>query len=163
MNYNCSETSEIKPSHKPKPTYLSNQYHNDQDNKQTKCSFCGEEGHVLTNGPNGSSLIQYFACRKFTELNPGQRFRELRTKGLCHQCLYPGANQSDGKHAIGKCQSLFTCKHKSHERFPIKKHVLVCQEHASSNENQKLLEEYKNKCILNRKVSLEEFLKDIKL
>ena len=68
-----------------------------------KCYFCGEDAHVQTNGPRGTLITQYFACKKFTEMKPFERFKELRVKGLCYQCLYPGANQDDGKHATGGC------------------------------------------------------------
>ena len=136
---------------------------NSSRQSQEKCSFCDEEEHVKTNGPNGSKIIQYFACRKFHDSTPAQRFRELRSRGLCVQCLYPGATQSNGKHSSGKCQSIFTCKHGSHERHPVKKHVLVCQEHSETQDNQQLLEEYKRKCILSQRIQLEEFSKEIKL
>ena len=46
-----------------------------------RCSFCNEVGHVETNGPRGSSLIQYFACQNFVEMTPAQRYQELRSKG----------------------------------------------------------------------------------
>ena len=131
---------------------------------QEKCSFCDEDSHhVKTNGPNGTKIIQYFACKKFHDLTPAERFRELRSRGLCCQCLYPGATQTSGKHALGKCQKIFACKHRNHQQHTVKKHVLVCQEHATSDENQRLLEEYKQKCIHSQRVQLEEFSKEIKL
>ena len=115
------------------------------------CHFCGEDGHISTNGPEGTSLVQYFTCKKFAELNPAQRFRELRTKGFCCQCLYPGAKQSTGKHAAGKCQCDFVCTHTNHDKYPVKKHVLVCQEHCTSEDNQRVLGEYKSRCILRQR------------
>ena len=42
-------------------------------------------------------FIQYFACKKFVEMTPKERFQELRRKGYCFQCLSPGASQSTGK------------------------------------------------------------------
>ena len=74
------------------------------DGSLNMCHLCGECDHVQTKGPNGTLIVQYFACRKFAEMNPAQRFRELRMKGLCCQCLYPGAKQKTGKHASGTCQ-----------------------------------------------------------
>ena len=127
------------------------------------CHYCGEAGHVATNGPNGTKLIQYFSCEKFAKSTCTERLRELRSKELCHQCLYPGAKQSVGKHAAGKCQSIYTCKHEQHARFDVKKHVLVCNEHSQTEENQTLLKEYVTKCILGQRAPLKEFSKDIKV
>ena len=125
------------------------------------CHICGESDHIKTNGPYGRKLVQYFSCQKFAEMYPKQRFIELRNKGLCFQCLFPGALQNQGKHKEGNCQSDFTCKHPSHEIFPTKKHVLVCQEHCESNENKALLVEYKECCILKQRVA--KFSKNINL
>ena len=79
-----------------------------------------------------------------------QRFQELRRKGFCFQFLFPGASQSTGRHSDAKCQRDFTCKHQSHNKYPIKKHVLVCHEHREDADNQQLLEEYKQRCIMNQ-------------
>ena len=86
-----------------------------QDGTMT-CSFCDELGHVQTNGPGGIKLVQYFACKKFTQMSPQQRFQTLRAKGLCFQCLFPGAESNKGKHNEGYCQREFACKHLSHEK-----------------------------------------------
>ena len=103
------------------------------------CCICGEDGHVATVGPGYSKIIQYFACKRFVEMTPDERFMELKTKRLCFQCLLPGASSYDGKHREGKCQRDFVCKHPSHQRYPRKKHVLVCNEHKNNQENKDLL------------------------
>ena len=65
-----------------------------------ECKFCGEiGGQVATNGPNRSKIVQHFACKKFCELTCSGRLKELPSKSLCHQCLFPGAMKSDTKHA----------------------------------------------------------------
>ena len=56
----------------------------------------------------------------------------------------------------------FICPHESHENFPSKKHVLVCQDHAQSPENQQILQSYKERCII-RQPDIQSFSKDIKL
>ena len=132
-------------------------------NTDLMCRICGELGHVATMGPGQSKLIQYFTCRKFVEMTPGQRFAELKKKGLCIQCLFPGAASNSGKHIDGNCQRDFICRHPSHSKHPRKKHVLVCEEHKDDDENKKVLEEYKKRCILCRKVELPSYSKDIKL
>ena len=126
------------------------------------CSFCNEEGHIKTKGPGGKMLIQYFSCKKFAEMNPLQRYQELRRKGLCYQCLYPGAIHSDGKHSTGGCQREFSCKHSAHDKYDRKKHVLVCHEHRDTDQNKKILETYKRKHI-ESKPDLPGFAKEIKL
>ena len=54
------------------------------------------------------------------------------------------------------------CKHPTHDKFPRKNHVLVCEEHNQSNENKQLLVEYKSKCIL-KYLDLPDYSKEIKL
>ena len=78
-----------------------------------KCSFCGETGHAQTNGPNKTSIIQYFACKKFVDMTPQQRYKELCSKVYCVQYLYPGASQNAGKHVHGACQKDLTCTNAS--------------------------------------------------
>ena len=56
----------------------------------------------------------------------------------------------------------FISKEKSQDKFPTKKHVLVCHEHRQINENQKLLQEHKEKYIL-KHIQLPTFSKDLKL
>lgn len=126
------------------------------------CSFCNEPGHVLTNGPYKAKLVQYFSCPKFVEMTPNQRFKELYSKRLCFQCLYPGARNDEGYHADGTCQSTYSCKHESHKKCKSIKHVLVCNEHCELPENKLLFEEYKSKFITPRK-HLQQFSKDLKL
>ena len=127
------------------------------------CHFCNEDGHKTTFGPNKTQLVQYFACEKFCNTPIDQRFRLLREKDLCHQCLFPGAKQGEGNHKEGKCQKTFACKHPSHDKYPRKKHVLVCAEHCDSDENKKLFEEYKSRFILKQKRPLDDFSKELKL
>ena len=60
----------------------------ENSNIESKCFFCDEsEDHVATNGPRGTKIVQYFACRKFVEMSPNERFEELSRRGYCFQCL----------------------------------------------------------------------------
>ena len=95
-------------------------------------------------------------------MSPNERFKELRRRGYCFQCLLPGAGENKGKHNNGMCQRDFICKHKSHDRFPRKKHVLACHEHRNDQENQDILQLYKDRCITKQQW-LPLFSKDIKL
>ena len=109
--------------------------------QKSSASFCIEsEEHVATNGPKVTNIIQYFAWKKFTEMTPSDRNQELKRQVFCIQCLFSGAMQNSGKHNDDKCQRKFICKEKSHNKFPTKKHVLVCHEHTKKNENQQLLQ-----------------------
>ena len=117
------------------------------------CHFCegsSTEEHVATRGPGGSKIFQYYSCKSFVDKSPGERFAILKRKEMCFQCLFPGARQSDWKHKDGKCQHDFTCKHPSHQQWPIKKHVLVCEEHKSSEENKKQIKVYLKKHITSK-------------
>ena len=117
---------------------------------QSKCFICDSTDHVLTSGPQGSKIVQYFVCKKFVDMTPSNRFAELKRKNLCYQCLFPGAQLSTGKHREGKCQRDFSCPHESHDTYTVKKHVLVCNEHKGDLPNQQLLERFKSRCISRR-------------
>ena len=98
------------------------------------------------------------------EMTPHQRFMELKSRGYCFQCLFPGALISYEKHKEGKCQRDFACKHPARNRFSTKKHVLVCEEHKDNLQNKELLQQYKDRCILSQRiVELPTYSKEIKL
>ena len=135
-----------------------------RNDAKKKCSFCNETGHYEITDPlaPGQKIIPYFSCKKFVEMTPLERFKELRNKGYCYMCLYPGALSNAGKHKDGTCQSEFTCKNTSHDAYTKKKHVLVCHEHLGDEENENILEVYKSKCIL-RRANVPDFAKNLKL
>ena len=76
-----------------------------------KCHICGKEDHVPTAGRGGIKLIQYFTCKQFVKMTPADRFQLVRKKGLCFQCLYPGAKITDTKHSEGRCQRNYSIHH----------------------------------------------------
>ena len=158
---NCTQ-NDSKPQNPSSRSGTQSHYNNNEPTNADKCFICGETGHVKTNGPNGSKLIQYFSCNQFVQMKPSQRLAVLNRKGLCSQCLFPGANKSRGKHQDGRCQRDFVCPHPSHDDFTSKKHVLVCQDHATTPESHQILQNYKDRCIL-RQPNLQTFSKDIKL
>ena len=114
----------------------------------------------MTSDHRRNNVVQYFCCKRLAELTPAGRFILLKEKGLCHQCLAPGAPLSTSKHRQD-CFSRYCCKNKIHEKHVKKKHVLVCEEHKHHQENKELLEEYRNNCILRLKENLPEFTKQI--
>ena len=87
---------------------------------------------------------------RFAMMTPKDRFTLVKNKGIWIQCLYPLARQDQGKHKEGKCQREFICQHPSHQKYFVRKHVLICEEHKNSQDNQALLETYRTKCILRR-------------
>ena len=138
-----------------------NGIHFTNQSTEKKCHFCDEtDNHIATVGPRGT--IQYFACNKFVEMTPKERFQELRRKGYYFQCLFPGAQQSTGKHSDRKCQRNFICKNVSDDKYPTKKHVMVCHKHIGTTENEQLLLEYKKRCIM-KQPKLAAFSRDLKL
>ena len=112
------------------------------------CSICGSTSHEATNGPKKSKIVQYFACDVFVNMSVAERFKVLMDKGLCFQCLFPGADRNTGKHKEGKCQTEYVCKDPSHGSFKWKKHVLVCDKHKENSENQEIFKAYKERCII---------------
>lgn len=151
------------PEKKSSGNFFASNENRRNDKSSTICFICGEDDHVPTNGPGGSKIIQYFACKKFAEMSPASRYEELCKKGLCIQCLYPGAKYQTSKHKEGKCQRDFICKHPSHDRYATKMHVLVCEDHKDLPDNKNVLHMYKQKCILQQRVELPEYSKKIQL
>ena len=74
-------------------------------------------------------------------MTPKERFKKLRRKEHCFQCLFPGASQSAGKHSDCKCLRDFTYKNISHDKYPTNKHVLVYHEHRGTTENEHRVKE----------------------
>ena len=126
------------------------------------CVICSSTNHEATMGPKKSKLVQYFACDVFVAMSVADRFKFLREKNLCFQCLYPGADWNSGKHKEGKCQKEYVCKHSSHDKFTRKKHVLVCDDHKHEQENQETFKAYKERCILKNQ-NLPSFSQDLSL
>ena len=93
---------------------------------------------------------------------PKDKFQELKNKGYCFQCLFPGASQDKGKHHM-ECVKETLCECKSHDKYPIKKHVLLCHEHRNNTENQELLHKYKDRFIMKQPNELPSFSRDLKL
>ena len=93
------------------------------------------------------------------------RFKILKEKRCCYQCLFPGADMSRGKHKDGKCQYDFVCKHISHDKFTRKKHFFVCEEHKDTKDNEDLLKLYKSRFITNQRHQdqLPDFAREIRL
>ena len=96
---------------------------------------------------------------------PKDRFQELKNEGYCFQCLFSGISQDKGKHSGAMCQRNFVCQHKLHDKYPIKKHVLVCNEHRNNAENQKhkYFHKYKDRFIMKQQTQLPSFSKNLRL
>ena len=91
-------------------------------------------------------------------MTPANRFLELIKRDLCFQCLFPGATRSKGKHKEGRCQRDFVCPHESHDEYPTKRYILVCDEHKQHPQNQELLQQYKDRFITRqRSVNLPNY------
>ena len=74
-------------------------------------------------------------------MKPIERFKVLRDKGLCWQCLNSGELKDNGRHKDGKCYDKFVCQHSDHLKYDRKKHIFVC-DHQVEGGNKKLLELY---------------------
>ena len=161
MSSSSSSSSSSQSSHHQQSQPLPSS--SPQQSQPIKCSICNKESHVTTKGPNGIPVVQYFACKKFVEMQPSERYAIVTQKNLCTQYLYPRASQNDPRHKEGRCQHSFACKHPDHNRFSCRKHVLLCQEHKDSQINKRLLEEYKKRFITKPEYQLPSFSHDIKL
>ncbi|MCH2406264.1 MAG: hypothetical protein MK200_08745, partial [Nitrosopumilus sp.] len=103
----CDESKQFSKYNKSERRFTEKQSsHYSGHNQDNTCHFCDGKDHVATNGPKGSKLIQYFACQKFAEMQPHERYLVLKEKGLCVQCLFPGVKQENGKHKEGWLKKL---------------------------------------------------------
>ena len=132
--------------------------------KRLSCFLCGATDHTITVDHFGRNVIQYFSCKAaFVDITPKERLKSFLTKGLCYQCLAPGAPVGKGKHSDASCYDKFVCKNKSHNKYPRKLHVLLCEEHKNDASNVELLEKYKRENIYNLKTPVPQFSKQMKL
>ena len=60
------------------------------------CHICGASDHITTIGPGYKKIVQYFVCPKWAGMTNAERLNVLRQKGLCSQCLFPGAGANKG-------------------------------------------------------------------
>ena len=152
--------------HRP-PKASARSYNNyPNTNEPASCKLCGKSSssteHVSSFGPGGTRIVQYYTCKDFAMKNPAVCLALLKEKGFCFQCLLHGADSSCGKHLDGNCQREYACPHPSHNIYPVKKHVLVCEEHKNHPDNKQVLEKFfKARCL--RSFNLPDFAKQIQL
>ena len=135
--------------------------HFDKEMKFT-CLLCGELDHTATFDHFGRKVIQYFSCKAFVDMTPKEWFKMLLKKGLCYQCLAPGALVEKGKHSDGICFNKFVCKNNSHNKYQRKQHVYF-EEHKDDASNVELLDRYKKDNIYNLKTPVPQFSKQMRL
>ena len=106
------------------------------------CLICGKNDHKsYVSAYTGWREVSYYACEKFISSSPAARCKLLDDKGYCRKCLRVGV-----KRGHKSCYDTYACKHPSH-RSGEGYHVLVCDEHKKSSENDKLLNEFKDQVI----------------
>ena len=127
------------------------------DVEHLTCHICGKTDHIPTVTRFGKKLINYHSCEKFARMNPKERFEVLRSKKLCAQCLTPGRKFGHE----GRCFDKYACPDESHRGFNRSLHILVCDKHKNNEENLRLLDLYKSKCVENRNQA--DFSKDIRI
>ena len=50
--------------------------------------------HVINVTKKGKTVVNYFVCPRFAEMQPRGGLNELKNKGLCFQCLNPGLKKA---------------------------------------------------------------------
>ena len=123
------------------------------------CHICGKTDHVLSTDQNGQKQVDYFACPIFASMSCEKRRNELQKKGLCFQCLTPGAKHKDPH----DCNAKYTCTDPWHKNFNKGFHILVCEKHKTCKGNIDLLAEYKKSFISQRSNNFKNFTKNINL
>ena len=59
-----------------------------------KCFFCNGSHHVPCKNSRGVQVVYYFNCKRFVEMSPIERRKELFRKKYCGQCLEPGVKST---------------------------------------------------------------------
>ena len=106
-------------------------------------------------------LFSISPARSLLKWHQRKGFKSSEEKDIVFN-VYPLEHHRAQANSDGKCQREFICKNVSHDKYPTKKHVLVCHEHRGTTENEQLLLEYKNRCIM-KQTKLAEFSRDLKL
>lgn len=126
---------------------------NQSMNSPLLCHICGESGHIVSTDKKGRKYIDYVACESFVHMTPKSRRSAIVRNKFCLQCLSPGM-KFDKEHT---CYDTYVCPDPSHKKFSKGLHVLVCQEHKTSAENMKILENYKRNFLSKRAMKFEDF------
>lgn len=71
-------------------TFRAKTFHATEIKKTINCGMCHGE-HYL------------YQCKKFSSLSPNERYKQVRDKGLCFNCLAPN-------HAVSKCHQSTSCR-----------------------------------------------------
>ena len=123
------------------------------------CKICGKKDHKSYVSPfSGRRKASYLACDKFLRMSPLERGKVLDDKGLCRQCLCPGAKKGHPYF----CNKTYICANPSHDSSE-GYHVLVCDKHKDTPENARLLEKFKEECIQKFSKDLPSSSVDIKI
>ena len=119
---------------------------------------CGKNDHKTYVSPfSGHRKASYLACGKFLRMSPLDRGKVLDNKGLCRQCLCPGAKKGHQYF----CSKTYICTDSSHDSSE-GYHVLVCDKHKDTR-NAQLLEKFKEEYIQKFAKDLPSFSKNIKI
>ena len=98
---------------------------------------------------------------KFFEMTPRKGFKSSEKKDVVFN-VYSLEHHGALANSYGKCQRDFSCKNTSTDKYPTKKHVLVCHEYRGNTENEQLLLGFKSRYIM-KQIKLPSFSRDIKL
>lgn len=118
-----------------------------EQNTDKKCFVCDRTDHVPFITNYGKSIINYISCKKFVDMTPKQRYEFLKRNFFCFQCLGPGRKKGHE----GRCFDKYKCPHNDHTGAR-GIHVLICDAHKEDDENKRLFELYKEKCITNTNI-----------
>ena len=91
-------------------------------------------------------------------MSPLERGKVLDDKGLCRQCLCPGAKKGHQYF----CNKNYICANSSHDSSE-GYHVLVCDKHKDTPENAQLLGKFKEEYIQKFKKDLPSFSENFKI
>ena len=114
-----------------------------KDEFKAICGICGKRDHKSYESPfSWNRKICYLACDTFLGMSPLERRKILDDKGFCLQCLTANA-----KKGHEHCHNTYICRHPSHDPNSERCHVLVCEEHRDTTDNDKILKKFKKEFI----------------
>ena len=103
-----------------------------------RCHICGKDDHVLSTDMGGRKHCDFVSCKIFVEWSCKKRKIELLKRKFCVQCMSPGVKHSDAHN----CSSKYVCPDDSHKSLKKSLHVLLCEDHKTSQANITIAQQY---------------------
>ena len=123
-----------------------------------RCSICGKSDHILSTDSQGNKQCDFFSCKTFVDWSAKRRKIESLKRKYFLQCLNPNVKFFEAHFCHGK----YVCPDQSHKSHKKGLHVLVCEDHKTSQANITLLQQFVTN-IIDKRGTFHDFTRKISL